>query len=430
MQLGHVEQLPLDRIGVRLEPRVGAKPRAGGPPQLPAHPLLLGGNVLHALRHELVMAFMAGLRRSVRRALRRGEDLQRRLGDDSAVPSGVGERVVAVLGAHEQQHALGPRCGRRVRARREHHVGKRGNRLFQSGVAVDGVFPDLQGVGGQVDLAVGVPVQDSGVLVVQVEDGLVIGFVLEERLVGAHHLGVLLEPRPHPPAQLDDALDAVGRQEGMAQYLARVLADAVDAPGALDDSDDRPRQVVVHDDGAVLQVLPLAQHVGRDQDPEFLRRVWKRTAVAHRTEAARELGRVLGVAGDAGDRLHAHAPELRVEVAHGVGELGEDQHFLVREGPGEQLTERAQLGVVLRVPGAVLAEDAEQRFGVFLELPFQEAGGKEVRRQPIEPLPVVGAVPGIDFRGAPLEAPRIGALLLVAAGVRERRLVGVRVGET
>ena len=40
--------------------------------------------------------------------------------------------------------------------------------------------------------------------------------------------------------------------------LLGLLADAVHAARPLDQADDRPRQVVVDDDGAVLQVLAFA----------------------------------------------------------------------------------------------------------------------------------------------------------------------------
>ena len=67
-----------------------------------------------------------------------------------------------------------------------------------SGFCVDGVLPDLVGVGGQVDLGVGVAVQDAGLLVVKVEETLIVAVVLEKRLVGADDLGVLLEPLADP----------------------------------------------------------------------------------------------------------------------------------------------------------------------------------------------------------------------------------------
>ena len=46
-------------------------------------------------------------------------------------------------------------------------------------------------------------------------------FVLEERLVGADDLGVLLQALADARAQPDDALDAVGRQEGVAEDSSR-----------------------------------------------------------------------------------------------------------------------------------------------------------------------------------------------------------------
>ena len=53
--------------------------------------------------------------------------------------------------------------------------------------------------------------------------------------------------------------------------FSRLLPDAVDATGPLDQADDRPRQVVVDDDGAVLKVLAFAEHIGGHQNPQFFR---------------------------------------------------------------------------------------------------------------------------------------------------------------
>ena len=102
------------------------------------------------------------------------------------------------------------------------------------GIAVDRVLPDLVGVGGEVDLGVGVAVEDAGLLVVEVEERLIVRLVLEERLVGADDLGVLLQPLADARAQADDPLDAVGRQERVAEDLVGLLPDAVHAAGALD----------------------------------------------------------------------------------------------------------------------------------------------------------------------------------------------------
>ena len=57
--------------------------------------------------------------------------------------------------------------------------------------------------------------------------------------------------------------------ERVAEDLSRLLANPVNAASALDQANDRPRQIVVDDDRGVLQVLPFAQDIGRDQDPEF-----------------------------------------------------------------------------------------------------------------------------------------------------------------
>ena len=55
----------------------------------------------------------------------------------------------------------------------------------------------------------------------------------------------------------------------MAEYLLGRLADTVNTAGPLDEPDDGPGKIVVHHDGAVLEVLAFAQHVGRHQDPQL-----------------------------------------------------------------------------------------------------------------------------------------------------------------
>ena len=56
----------------------------------------------------------------------------------------------------------------------------------------------------------------------------------------------------------------------MAENLLGRLADTVDSTRALNEADDRPRQIVVDDDMGVLEVLALAQHIGRDEYPQFV----------------------------------------------------------------------------------------------------------------------------------------------------------------
>ena len=51
------------------------------------------------------------------------------------------------------------------------------------------------------------------------------------------------------------------------------LADAVDSAGPLDEFDDRPGQVKVDDDVAVLEVLALAEHIRGHQHPDLILRL-------------------------------------------------------------------------------------------------------------------------------------------------------------
>ena len=109
---------------------------------------------------------------------------------------------------------------------------------------------------------------------------LIVAVVLEEGLVGPHDLRVLLETLPDAAAQADDPLDAISRQERVAEDLLGLLPDAVHAAGALDQPNDRPRQVVIDDDRAVLEVLPLAEHIGRNEDVQLIS--WRRPGRASR----------------------------------------------------------------------------------------------------------------------------------------------------
>ena len=118
----------------------------------------------------------------------------------------------------------------------------------------------------------------------------------------------------------------------MAQNLLRLLPDAVHPTCPLNDSDDGPGQVVVHDNMAVLKVLTLAQHVSGDKDAKFV--LWltlARSLVAVWAELPCKLGGIGGVAGDACQSLHSSTLELSFQIVNRVGELGEDQDLLVRK---------------------------------------------------------------------------------------------------
>ena len=107
-------------------------------------------------------------------------------------------------------------------------------------------------------------------------------------------------------AELDDAFHAVGGQEGVAEDLVRFLPDAVYSAGPLDQADDGPGEVVVDDDGAVLEVLAFAEDVGGHQHADFLFGGDPvALVVADGAEPPGECGGVGGVAGDAFERRNA-----------------------------------------------------------------------------------------------------------------------------
>ena len=124
-----------------------------------------------------------------------------------------------------------------------------------------------------------------------------------------------------------------------------------DAARALDETDDSPGQVVVHDHVGVLEILALAKHVGGDQDAKLpLRFALARPLVAVRAESPCRIRGVGRVAGNSGHVRHPSLLELRFQVVNRVSELREHQHLLVWEGLRKQRVERVELGVLGRVP--------------------------------------------------------------------------------
>ena len=187
--------------------------------------------------------------------------------------------------------------------------------LFERRVAVDGVLPDLVGVGTQVHLAVRVVVENAGLLGEQVADRLFAAVVFEEVFVGADHFGVLLQTLADPRSQPEDSFNAVGGQEGIAENRLRFLADTIDAPGTLHKPNDGPGQVVIHDNGGVLKVLAFAEHVRGDDDAKFLRRRHLLPfVVAFRAETPRVAGGVVGIARYAGQPADPGIADVRFKV--------------------------------------------------------------------------------------------------------------------
>src|SRR5262249_54144746 len=131
------------------------------------------------------------------------------LGDAVTVAVDPGQRVIALSGAEVDENAFGGRAGGRVRLGRVDDVGQLLDRLLQAGVGGDGVVPDLIGVGREVDLVVGLAVEQPRFLGVQVVQGGR-GIRLEEGLVGPYHLGVFAQPVANPLPQANDPVDPVG----------------------------------------------------------------------------------------------------------------------------------------------------------------------------------------------------------------------------
>ena len=107
------------------------------------------------------------------------------------------------------------------------HIGKIGDDFLERRVAVDGVFPDLEGEGTEIDFVVGLAVENSGLLREQIAHGLFIRIVLEERLVSSDNLRILPEPLTDTGTKPDDSFNAVGRKKAVAEDILR-LSDRYD----------------------------------------------------------------------------------------------------------------------------------------------------------------------------------------------------------
>jgi hypothetical protein len=123
-------------------------------------------------------------------------------------------------------------------------------------------------------------------------------FVLEKRFIGADDFGVFAQTLADSRAQADETFNAICRHKRVAKNLLGFLADTIHTAGTLDEADDGPRQIEVHDDGGVLQVLTFAQDIGGDQHAQFIGRrnvvgrAFVLCLVAFRTEPAGVVGRV------------------------------------------------------------------------------------------------------------------------------------------
>jgi hypothetical protein len=197
-------------------------------------------------------------------------------------------------------------------------------------VGVNGVLPDLIRVGRQVDLGITIIVEDAALLGVEVADQFVVLVVVEEGLVGADDFLVLDQALAHTGTEFDEAFDAIRRDEGVAKNLVRLLADTINTAGALDQTDDGPGQVVVDDDvrspagSGPRKARPSRSARGAHPLVDlvaFSVGLWR--------EAPRQRRGVRALAGSFSTFCDAKRGKLGFQVTGSVGELREDQQFVL-----------------------------------------------------------------------------------------------------
>jgi hypothetical protein len=111
---------------------------------------------------------------------------------------------------------------------------------LQRWITVNGVFPDLEGIGAEINFCVGIAVKNASLLRKQIADDLIIAVVLEEGFICADNLGVFFEPLPHAGAQADDAFHPICGQKRIAQNRFCLLVNAVHTASPLHQTNDSP----------------------------------------------------------------------------------------------------------------------------------------------------------------------------------------------
>jgi len=145
------------------------------------------------------------------------------------------------------------------------HVLHAQDLLGDGGELVLGAGPDQPGLADRVRFGFVVRVVVGDAALVEVVEDFDFAVAAEELLVGAEGFGRGAEAVLDALAQADLLLDLLVGDQVKVDGVG-LLADTVDAAGALDDPDDGPGQVVADDDVAVLQVLSLGEHVGCHED--------------------------------------------------------------------------------------------------------------------------------------------------------------------
>ena len=189
-----VEKRALDLVRIAFDPLISSEARARWAAQPAADGLLLFGEVSDGPFDKIVVVREPGNSRCSRSAFGGLQDAV--LGIRDAVTFGVypGEGVRARGCLEVDEHALVAIFLRLKLPGGVDDVRHIRNRLLEGRICINGVLPDLVGVGRQVDLRILLAVEEAGFLVIEVRDCLVVLVVVEERLVGPDHLGILAEP--------------------------------------------------------------------------------------------------------------------------------------------------------------------------------------------------------------------------------------------
>lgn len=132
----------------------------------------------------------------------------------------------------------------------------------------------------------------------------------------------------------------------MAEDSIRTLADTIHAPRPLDEPDDRPGQVVIDDDCAILKVLAFRKYIGGNEHAEFVAGGYLfALTVRFGRKAPNDLGRIQAFARSFVYARDAPRNELAFQVARRIGEPGEDQWFFLAVAVCDQFAQFRQFGV-------------------------------------------------------------------------------------
>ena len=219
---------------------------------------------------------------------------------------------------------------------------------------------------------------------IEIDHNLIVPVVFKEMLIRADNFRVFLQAPPDPHSKPNDSLHTIGREKGIAEYLFGFLADAVHAARALDQPDNGPGQVEVHDNGAVLEVLAFAQHVRGDEDAQFVFRLYPVPLfIAFGAKPPCKRCRVGRVSGGAGKRVDSCGLEPGFDVTDGVGKLAEDEDLFRGVFLCNQIDQRFELCVLVVVPLARLFQDTQKGRCVALQV-FGQRLHEEAWSEPFE----------------------------------------------